>query len=82
MVQDHHIRCALMVKAVEVLHITYMGTAMEEVSISTTMEMSTTPMAIRVISTTTLGREMVATMEPTRDLTTTMVITTTTATVF
>ena len=73
MVYDHHIRCALMVKAVEVLDITSMGTMMVEVSISTTREMATTPMAIRAIITPTLGKEMAATVEATMALTTTTV---------
>ena len=72
MAQDHHIRCALMVKAVEVQDITSMGAMMVEVSTSTTMEMATTTMAIRVTTTTTPGREMATIMEAAMATTTTM----------
>ena len=70
MVQDHHIRCALMVKEVEVQDITSMGTMM--VGVSTTMEMATTTMAIRVTTTTTPGRVMATIMEAAMATTTTM----------
>jgi hypothetical protein len=63
-----------MVKAAEVQDITSMEEMMVGINISTTREMATTIMAIRVTTSTTLGGDMATTMEATMAITTTMTI--------